>query len=80
MSDTLNEKFEELATEQKISLKEGDPMPSVSASVIPGTGSDPSQTSDVQTSSASGKDPQPKVEPAAVPGAQSVTDLSLIHI
>ena len=75
MSDTLNEKFEELATEQKISLKEGDPMPSVSASVIPGTGSDPSQTSDVQTSSASGKDPQPKVEPAAVPGAQSVTDL-----
>ena len=50
-------------------------MPSVSASVIPGTGSDPSQTSDVQTSSASGKDPQPKVEPAAVPGAQSVTDL-----
>ena len=75
MSDTLNEKFEELATEQKISLKEGDPMPSVSASVIPGTGSDPSQTSDVQTASASGKDPQPKVEPAAVPGAQSVTDL-----
>ncbi len=75
MSDTLNEKFEEFATEQKITLKEGDPMPSVSASVIPGTGSDPSQTSDVQTSSASGKDPQPKVEPAAVPGAQSVTDL-----
>ena len=48
MSDTLNEKFEELATEHKISLKEGDPMPSVSAEVIPGTGSDPSQTSDVQ--------------------------------
>jgi len=75
MSDTLNEKFEEFATEQKVSLKEGDPMPSVSAEVIPGTGSDPSQVSDVQTSSASGKDPQPKVEPAAVPGAQSVTDL-----
>ena len=75
MSDTLNEKFEEFATEQKVTLKEGDPMPSVSAEVIPGTGSDPSQTSDVQTSSASGKDPQPKVEPAAVPGAQSVTDL-----
>jgi len=75
MSDTLNEKFEEFATEQKVTLKEGDPMPSVSAEVIPGTGSDPSQVSDVQTSSASGKDPQPKVEPAAVPGAQSVTDL-----
>ncbi len=77
MSDTLNEKFEEFATEHKSVLKESgqDPMPSVSASVIPGTGSDPSQTSDVQTSSASGKDPQPKVEPAAVPGAQSVTDL-----
>ena len=75
MSDTLNEKFEEFATEQKVTLKEGDPMPSVSAEVIPGTGSDPSQVSDVQTSGASGKDPQPKVEPAAVPGAQSVTDL-----
>ena len=77
MSDTLNEKFEEFATEQKSVLKESgqDPMPSVSAEVIPGTGSDPSQVSDVQTSGASGKDPQPKVEPAAVPGAQSVTDL-----
>ena len=75
MSDTLNEKFEEFATEQKVTLKEGDPMPSVSAEVIPGTGSDPSQTSDVQTSSASGKDPQPKVGTEAVPGAQSVTDL-----
>lgn len=75
MSDTLNEKFEELATEQKVTLKEGDPMPSVSAEVIPGTGSDPSQVSDVQTSSASGKDPQPNVGTEAVPGAQSVTDL-----
>ena len=34
MSDTLNEKFEELATEQKVTLKEGDPMPSVSAEVL----------------------------------------------
>ena len=77
MSDTLNEKFEEFATEHKTVLKESgqDPMPSVSAEVIPGTGSDPSQTSDVQTSSASGKDPQPKVGTDAVPGAQSVTDL-----
>ena len=75
MSDTLNEKFEELATEQKVTLKEGDPMPSVSAEVIPGTGSDPSQVSDAQTASASGKDPQPKVGTDAVPGSQSVTDL-----
>ena len=77
MSDTLNEKFEEFATEHKSVLKESgqDPMPSVSAEVIPGTGSDPSQTSDVQTSSASGKDPQPKVGTEAVPGSQSVTDL-----
>ena len=77
MSDTLNEKFEEFATEHKSVLKESgqDPMPSVSAEVIPGTGSDPSQVSDVQTSSASGKDPQPKVGTEAVPGSQSVTDL-----
>ena len=77
MSDTLNEKFEEFATEHKTVLKESgqDPMPSVSAEVIPGTGSDPSQVSDAQTASASGKDPQPKVGTDAVPGAQSVTDL-----
>ena len=41
MSDMLNEKFEEFASEQKDVLKEyQDPMPTVTATVIPGTGSD----------------------------------------
>ena len=35
MSDKLNEKFEEFATEQKVTIVEGDPMPTVSANVIP---------------------------------------------
>ena len=54
MSDKLNEKFEEFATEQKVTIVEGDPMPTVSANVIPGTGSEPSQVSDAQTSSGGG--------------------------
>ena len=54
MSDKLNEKFEEFATEQKVTIVEGDPMPTVSANVIPGTGSEPSQVSDAQTSSGTG--------------------------
>ena len=41
MSDKLNEKFEELVTEQKVIVEAGDPMPTVSANVIPGTGSEP---------------------------------------
>ena len=49
MSDKLNEKFEELVTEQKVIVEAGDPMPTVSANVIPGTGSEPSQVSDAQT-------------------------------
>ena len=49
MSDMLNEKFEEFVTEQKVIVEAGDPMPTVSANVIPGTGSDPSQVSDAQT-------------------------------
>ena len=55
MSDKLNEKFVEFATEQKVTIVEGDPMPPVSANVIPGTGSEPSQVSDAQTSSGTGK-------------------------
>ena len=43
MSDKLNEKFEELVTEQKVIVEAGDPMPTVSANVIPGTGSEPSR-------------------------------------
>mgnify|MGYP003136520784 FL=1 len=74
MSDMLNEKFEEFVTEQKVIVEAGDPMPTVSANVIPGTGSEPSQVSDAQTGSG-GKDPAPKVEPSVTPGGQSVTDL-----
>jgi len=75
MSDMLNEKFEEFVTEQKVIVEAGDPMPTVSANVIPGTGSDPSQVSDAQTSSASGKDPQPTVAPSVAPGQSAAADL-----
>ena len=75
MSDMLNEKFEEFVTEQKVIVEAGDPMPTVSANVIPGTGSDPSQVSDAQTGSASGKDPAPKVEPSAAYGQSAPADL-----
>lgn len=76
MSDKLNEKFEELVTEQEIIVESGDPMPTVSASVIPGgQGSAPGQVSDAQTRGGS-KDPQPTVTTKAVaPYHQSVTDL-----
>jgi len=76
MSDKLNEKFEEFVTEQKVIVENAaDPMPTVSANVIPGTGSEPTQVSDAQTASGSGKDPQPTVAPSAAPAGQSVTDL-----
>ena len=75
MSDMLNEKFEEFVTEQKVIVEAGDPMPTVSANVIPGTGSEPSEVSDAQTSSASGKDPAPKVEPSAAYGQSAPADL-----
>lgn len=71
MSDMLNEKFEEFVTEQKVIVEAGDPMPTVSANVIPGTGSDPSQVSDAQTGSASGKDPMPTVQPGVAPAGQA---------
>ena len=75
MSDMLNEKFEEFVTEQKVIVEAGDPMPTVSANVIPGTGSEPSQVSDAQTSSASGKDPAPTVQPGVAPGQSAAADL-----
>lgn len=75
MSDMLNEKFEEFVTEQKVILEAGDPMPTVSANVIPGSGSDPSQVSDVQTAKAGGKDPAPTVQPSVAPGQSSPADL-----
>ena len=70
----LNEKFEEFVTEQKVIVEAGDPMPTVSANVIPGTGSEPSQVSDAQTGSG-GKDPAPKVDPSASYGQSAPTDL-----
>ena len=75
MSDMLNEKFEEFVTEQKVIVEAGDPMPTVSANVIPGTGSDPSQVSDPQTAKAGGKDPQPTVAPSVDPGQSAPADL-----
>lgn len=75
MSDMLNEKFEEFVTEQKVIVEAGDPMPTVSANVIPGTGSEPSQVSDAQTAKSSGKDPMPTVQPSVAPGQSAPTDL-----
>jgi hypothetical protein len=75
MSDMLNEKFEEFVAKQNIISEAGDPMPTVSASVIPGAGSDPSQVSDAQTAKAGGKDPMPTVQPSVAPGQKAATDL-----
>jgi hypothetical protein len=75
MSDMLNEKFEEFVAEQNIILEAGDPMPTVSANVIPGAGSEPSQVSDAQTAKAGGKDPMPTVQPSVAPGQKAATDL-----
>jgi len=75
MSDMLNEKFEEFVTEQKVIVEAGDPMPTVSANVLHGTGSDPSQVSAAQTGSASGKDPMPSVQPGVAPGQKAAADL-----
>jgi predicted transcriptional regulator len=75
MSDKLNEKFEEFATEQKVTIVEGDPMPTVSANVIPGTGSEPSQVSDAQTSTGGGSDPMPTVDAGKSYGQSAPADL-----
>jgi hypothetical protein len=76
MSDMLNEKFEELVSEQNIILETGDPMPTVSASVIPAPGKEPSAVSDAQTASAAGgKDPAPSVPPTVAPGQSAPADL-----
>jgi len=79
MSNTLNEKFEEFATEQADVLKEyQDPMPTVTATVVPGEGSDPTQVSGDPQQKSSGKDEpsgsDPKV-PEAVASGQSRNDL-----
>jgi hypothetical protein len=72
----LNEKFEEFLGEQEIVMEAGaqDPMPSVTASVIPGTGSDPAAVSGDPQQRGSGKDPMPTV-PTSVAPNQSQTDL-----
>ena len=51
-----------------------DPMPSVTATVIPGTGSDPSAVSGDPQQRGAGKDPMPTV-PTSVAPNQSQTDL-----
>jgi hypothetical protein len=75
MSDMLNERFGELAKKQNIVLEAGDPMPTVTASVIPASGSEPSQISDIQTAKAGGKDPAPSVPPTVAIGQQAPVDL-----
>ena len=76
MSDMLNEKFEEFLGEQQIVMEAGaqDPMPRVTASVIPGTGSDPAAVSGDPQQRGGGKDPMPTV-PTSVAPNQSQTDL-----
>ena len=76
MSDMLNEKFEEFLGEQQVVMEAGaqDPMPSVTATVIPGTGSDPSAVSGDPQQRGSGKDSMPTVPPSVAPN-QSMTDL-----
>lgn len=75
MSDMLNEKFEEFLSGQQVVMEAGaDPMPTVTASVIPGTGSDPSAISGDPQQNGSGKDPMPTV-PTSVAPNQSQTDL-----
>ena len=74
----LNEKFAKLAAEKEIVVEGQDPMPTVQATVIPGSGSDPSQVSDAQTAnsnSAGDQGTQPTVSPSAAPSGQSITDL-----
>lgn len=75
MSDMLNERFGALVKEQNIVLEAGDPMPTVTASVIPGSGSEPSQISDIQTAKAGGKDPAPSVPPTVAIGQKAPVDL-----
>ena len=79
MSDKLNEKFEEFVTEQKVIVEDDQTkMPTVQATVIPGTGSEPSQVSDAQTSNktdAGDQGTQPKVDASQSYGQSAPTDL-----
>lgn len=67
MSDMLNEKFETM-------VSEGDPMPTVPASVIPGQGKEPTQSKTQVNAKAGGKDPMPSV-PTSVVNDQSEDEI-----
>jgi gas vesicle protein len=78
MSDMLKEKFEEFVTEAGLVVEAGDPMPTVSAAVIPGGGSAPASQSKTEVNSKAGAgEGQGTVGTDAVNGygaQQSVTD------
>ena len=75
MSDMLNEKFAEFVSEQKVTLAEGDPMPTVTASVLPANPAAPSGGISGEPNRAKGgSDPQPSVGTEVAPSGQSVTD------
>lgn len=78
MSDMLKEKFEEFVTESGLVVEAGDPMPTVSAAVIPGGGSAPAGQSKTEVNSKAGAgEGQGTVGTDAVNGygaQQSVTD------
>ena len=75
MSDMLNEKFAEFVSEQKVTLAEGDPMPTVTAAVLPANPAAPSGGISGEPNRAKGgKDPQPSVGTEVAPSGQSVTD------
>jgi len=67
MSDMLNTKFETM-------ISEGDPMPTVPASVIPGQGKEPTQSKTQVNAKAGGKDPMPSV-PTSVVDDQSEDEI-----
>ena len=71
----LNEKFAEFVSEQKVTLAEGDPMPTVTAAVLPANPAAPSGGISGEPNRAKGgKDPQPSVGTEVAPSGQSVTD------
>lgn len=76
MSGMLNEKFVDFVANVGLIIEAGDPMPTVSSSVIPGgSHSAPGQVNDAQTRGGA-KDPAPTVTTQAVtPYHQSITDL-----
>ena len=75
MSDMLNEKFAEFVSEQKVVLAEGDPMPTVTAAVLPANPSAPGGGISGEPNRAKGgSDPQPSVGTEVAPSGQSVTD------